>query len=127
MQENDETLTEYIKENGKQKAIVYFYHSVKDDGDLDIKKQAEWKFEDNTQYYFHGMLLRYDDPGNINFGYVGAVLFDVNVLCFGAGLNQIKNYGFRYGNFFTFFDDPRDQEMIKKGYKFYMDGVWINE
>ena len=65
------------------------------------------------------MELRYDDPGNINFGYVGAVLFSEEILCLGAGVNQISKYGFRFGDFSTFFDDPRDNMMIKLGYALY--------
>lgn len=70
------------------------------------------------------MLLRYDDPGNINYGYVGAILFDLEVLWFFAGANQVYNHGFQYGDSSTYFDDPRDREMIERGYTLYTEGTW---
>ena len=53
------------------------------------------------------------------FGYVGAVLFPETILCMAAGANQIKNHKFKYGSIFTFFDDERDNQMIKYGYNLY--------
>ena len=113
------TTEAYEDENGFLPAAIYFYNNVKDGGKLDIKLSDEWKFETGKIYVYNGRGLRYDDPGNINFGFVGAVIFPLDVLCFGAGANQVKNYGFRFGDFSTFFDDPRDNEMIKYGYTLY--------
>jgi hypothetical protein len=96
---------------------IYFYQNVNDDGILDIKKQEEWKFEEGKIYVYNGMQLRYDDPGNILFGYVGATLFPKMILCLGAGANQIKNYGLQFGDIISFYDDPRDQYMIRYGYE----------
>ena len=124
MNYNAEKLIDYRNENGYIGACVYFYKNVRDYGDLDIKLQDEWSFEAKTDYYFYGTLLRYDDPGNINFGYIGAILFDLNILCLGAGINQISKYGFQFGDFSTCFDDPRDNEMIKRGYNLYTKGTW---
>lgn len=124
MNNNAETLSTYLKENGYISACFYFYNIVRDFGELDIKLQDEWKFEANTDYYFNGTLLRYDDPGNINYGYIGAILFDLEVLWVGAGINQVGKYGFKYGDFSTYFDDPRDREMIERGYILYAEGTW---
>ena len=124
MNNNAETLSTYLNENGYINACFYFYNNVRDFGELDIKLQDEWKFEANTDYYFNGTLLRYDDPGNINYGYIGAILFDLEVLWVCAGLNQVGKYGLKYGDFSTYFDDPRDREMIERGYVLYTEGTW---
>ena len=119
MEENTKNLKKYKEENGFIKTTKYFYNNVKDGGALDIKLQDEWQFEEGKKYVFNGKQLRYDDPGNINFGYVGAVIFPEGILCFGAGLNQIGKHGFKFGNLSTWYDDPRDNEMIKYGYQLY--------
>ena len=119
MQDNVKTLSAYKNENGYIDAVLYFYNNVKDGGSLDIKLQDDWTFNPGFTYSFNGVILRYDDPGNINFGYVGAVLFSEEVLCCGAGINQVSKWGFKYGNITTWFDDPRDNEMIKWGYDLY--------
>lgn len=119
MEENASKLTGYLYVCGYERACKYFYDNVKDGGELDIKLTDEWKFEEGVTYIYSGQELRYDDPGNINFGYVGHVLFDRTVLCLGAGGNQIMKYGFKFGDVFSFFDDPRDNRMIKWGYRLY--------
>lgn len=121
MQDNAAEFAEYVKDNGKVKGAKYFYENVKDGGSLDIKLQDDWAFQDGVSYVFRCKGLRHDDPGNINFGYVGAVLFGEGVLCFGAGVNQISKWGFEYGDITTWFDDPRDNEMIKWGYTLYQE------
>ena len=119
MRFNADKLQEYYYTNGFAATALYFYQNVTDGGSLDIKLQEEWKFDSGKVYLFNGNRLRMDDPGNINFGYVGAVIFPLDILCLGAGLNQIKNWGFEFGDFSTFFDDPRDNQMIKYGYALY--------
>lgn len=119
MIKNAKTLEEYSQTHNFIETFIYFYDNVKDGGDLDIKLQEDWKFEEDKTYTFNGTILRYDDPGNINFGYVGAVLYPEDFLCLGAGVNQISKYGFIFGDFSTFFDDPRDNRMIKLGYTLY--------
>ncbi len=121
MEQNALELEEYKRLHGKVRAIIYFYENVTDGGALDIKLQEEWKFAEGKVYIFNGESLRYDDPGNINFGYVGAVLFPEEILCFGAGANQVKKWGFVYGDWSTYFDDPRDNAMIRYGYKLYQE------
>ena len=121
MRANAKTLSEYYEKHGFIQAAIYFYQNVTDNGVLDIKMQKDWAFEEGTEYTFNGMVLRNDDPGNINFGYVGAVLFTEEVLCAGAGANQISKYGFKYGDISTYFDDPRDNKMIKYGFGLYME------
>ena len=120
MEENVAEFEEYIDKNGTAAAAIYFLKNVVDGGVLDIKLQDEWSFEEGQMYIFNGRELRYDDPGNINFGYVGAVLFPEEMLCFGAGMNQISKYWFAFGDISTWFDDPRDNAMIKYGYSLYL-------
>jgi len=119
METNADRLQAYLNEHGYWDAVWYFYNNVKDGGELDIKLQDDWKFKEGVTYIYRGTELRYDDPGNINYGYVGAVLFSELILCAGAGLNQISKYGFQFGDIFSFFDDPRDNYMVKYGYKVY--------
>lgn len=117
MTTNADALYEYKEDFGYVDAAIYFYTNVKDNGDLDIKLQDDWKFDDDKIYLYNGMQLRYDDPGNINFGYVGRVLFNEEILCMGAGINQFLKYGTQFGNLSTWYDDPHDQEMIRYGYQ----------
>jgi len=128
MDENVEKLTEYYEKNGLTKTCNYFYNNVNDSGELDIKRKPDWVFLEGKTYYYNGIVLRYDDPGNVNFGYVGAAFFSIcglpsffsrEVLCLGAGLNQIKNYNFAFGDITTYFDDPRDYRMIRYGFNLY--------
>ena len=62
-----------------------------------------------------------DDPGNIHFGYTGAVLFPESFVCFGAGMNNISKFEFTTGNVDSYYDDPQDQEMMKWGYDLYFE------
>ena len=119
MDQNVEILKNYKENHSLLETWLYFIINVRDEGPLDIKLQGEWKFEEGVEYVFKGRTLRFDAPGNINYGYVGGVLFSEDFLCFGAGINQISKYGFTYGDITTWFDDPRDTEMIKYGYSLY--------
>ena len=123
MKTNSDKLKKHMENHNFYESAIYFYNIVKDDGELDIKLKDDWKFEGGTTYLFNNIELRYDDPGNINFGFVGAALFPEQVLCLGAGLNQIKKFGFKFGNILIFYDDPRDNIMIKYGYHLYMGGL----
>ena len=119
MRDNVRMLEEYKKENGRIKTWFFFRDNVTDGGALDIKLQDDWKFEEGKIYLYQNRKLREDDPGNINFGYVGAAIFPRIVLCYGAGKNQRSKYSFTYGDFTTFWDDPRDNWMIKYGHALY--------
>jgi RHS repeat-associated protein len=116
MEANVAKLEEYWSEHTTYETCWYFYENVKDGGTLDIKTQEEWKFEKGKKYIYNGMELRFDDPGNINFGYVGFTLFPKVLLCAGAGVNQIFKFAFQFGDVFSFYDDPRDNYMIRYGY-----------
>ena len=122
MHKNAATMRKVLKQRGWYYAAIYFYAKVKDGGDWDIKLQKEWKFEKGVTYTYQGKVLRWDDPGNIHFGYVGAVVFTEEAVCLGAGLNQITKFGFSFGDFSTYYDDPRDQEMMRWGHRLYKSG-----
>ena len=47
------------------------------------------------------------------------MVFTEEFLCAGAGLNQITKFGFSSGDFDSYFDDPRDQEMMRWGCRLY--------
>ena len=100
-------------------ASIEFYKNVTDGGKMDLKVQEEWDLSSNNKYWYHNKELRHDDLANILYGFVGAELFSLEMLCFGAGMNQIKNHGFNYGGWWNWFDDPRDTEMIEYGYHLY--------
>ena len=128
MQDNANALKAYYNENGFLATCSYFYNLVDDGKNLDIKLNPTWAFEKGKIYYYNGMVLRFDDPGNINFGYLGAAFSNEVlvpkglakiILCCGAGRNQRKKYGYKYGDITTFFDDPRDNWMIRYGFNLY--------
>lgn len=101
-----------------------FYHLVETGGPLDIKRQKAWQFRDGLTYYFNGIQLRNDDPGNIAFGYYGAAVFGREFLQFGAGLYQLRsdirnNEKIQWDG--KYFDNPHDSAMIEYGYNLYME------
>ena len=122
MHKNAATMRSVLKKRGWYLAAIYFYEKVKDGGDWDIKLTDEWTFEEGTVYLYQGKEIRWDDPGNIHFGYVGAVVFSEEAICLGAGLNQITKFGFSFGDFSSYYDDPRDQEMMRWGHRLYKSG-----
>ena len=122
MWKNAATLRRVRSKYGSLYAAIYYYEKVKDGGDWDIKQQEEWHFEQGTTYVYQGQVLRMDDPGNIHFGYVGAVIFPEEFVCFGAGMNNVSKFGFSEGDFDSYYDDPQDQAMMRWGYRLYVSG-----
>ena len=108
-------------QDGPQKTIVVmgiFAMASIDGGKYDLKLQDEWKFDENAKYTYGKYNLRYDDVGNIHYGYVGSVYFSEDFLCFAAGVNQFFKDGLSYG-IENNFDDPRDQIMVRIGCTLY--------
>ena len=122
MLKNGEELRRIRKEKGYLYACIYYYVKVTDAGDWDIKRTEDWSFEPGKTYVYQGVEMRMDDPGNIHFGYLGAILFPEEFVCFGAGLNNFMKFGRRDGNFASYFDDPHDQIMMRWGYQMYFNG-----
>ena len=115
MKNNANTLKEYKDKNGFLNATEYFVEKVRPQGDWDFKSQKEWNLDPETLYLYDGEILRYDDIGNIHYGYVGRVLFSENILLMAGGAVQIytKTAKLSYSN--SNFDDPRDQWAIQFG------------
>ncbi len=127
MRENEAALRAYLEENGHFAASLYYYVKVTDRGDWDIKVTDEWAFEDGVTYTYRGKVLRMDDPGNIHFGYLGAMLFTEEFICFGAGMNNFLKFGTVDGDLSSYYDDPQDQEMMRWGIQMYRDRTLYGE
>ena len=123
MEENAETIKKEMKENGYIAAAKYFYSKVKPGGDWDFKSQASWELNFDTGYFYNGAVLRYDDPGNIHYGYVGSVLFPPGLLLNAAGIVQIRSKTSKLSYWTSNFDDPRDAEMIWRGIELWDEGL----
>ena len=119
MQVNAAALEQFLAEKGYVLAALFYHAMVTDGGDWDIKLQDEWRFEPGKTYVYRGKVLRMDDPGNIHFGYTGAILFPEEFVCFGAGMNNLLKFGFDQGDLESYYDDPQDQEMMRWGYQMY--------
>ena len=101
---------------------IYFAKEVKGGGEWDLKTQWSILIGQKTNVYkykYKNKLLRADDPGNIHFGFVGSVLFSQMALCIGAGAYQVKSFHSHWNYYKSYFDDPRDTEMIKYSCKVY--------
>jgi len=82
----------------------------------DIKR----RIQPGVAWTFNGITCNNADIGNIHYGYVGrAAGYGLGTLSAGAGVAQlIFNPSDQY-TWRSFFDDPRDQEMIRYGYSLY--------
>lgn len=107
--------------------LKYFYEKVKAGGDWDIKSQESWHLTCENAYIYGILSLRYDDPGNIAFGFYGSLIFPIEILRAGAGLYQIYTRKSNIIWFSSFFDDPEDGQMIVIGHnlflKYYNTGI----
>lgn len=97
-------------------ATYIFYQRVKPGGAWDFKSQPSWDLEYNSTYLYGSVLLRFDDPGNIHYGYVGSALFGEDILKIAGGAVQIWTGTSDIAYWKSYFDDPRDQAMIALGY-----------
>ncbi|MCI1999720.1 MAG: polymorphic toxin type 44 domain-containing protein [Clostridia bacterium] len=98
----------------------------------DIKRRCSWIGD--LQYIFDGYIIDYDDAGNIAFGVLvraagisenfsqfcaGAVNFKDSILS-AKNLNEFrKNWNTEIHWKRTYYDDPRDNKAIKKGFEYY--------
>lgn len=106
----------YLK--GKIGGMLYlgitFYNLVKTGGDWDLKQN----YDKYSTYLFRNSYRSPEYIGNYHYGYQGYYLgFPKKVLLQAAGLNQYfgdsSNEDWTWDE--SYFDDPRDQEMIKDG------------
>ena len=115
MVENSIELTFYKEHYGLLAAVLHFYQNVKPGGAWDFKSQEEWDLNNNASYLFHGTILRYDDIGNIHYGFVGRVIFSEETLLLAGGVVQIWTGTSKWSYWKSNFDDPRDQWAIQIG------------
>ena len=122
MEENSKALEDYTETHNYVESTVYFVDKVKPGGEWDFKSQSSWNLDANTTYSYNGIELRYDDIGNIHYGYVGRVLYNQNILLMAGGFVQIftGTSSLDYCGFY--FDDPQDQWAIEYG-----SILWDNE
>ena len=92
-----------------------FIDRVRPNGEWDFKSQEEWNLSPNYLYQYNNHILRYDDIGNIHYGYVGRELFSTNALLWAGGVVQVCTGTSKWEYWQSCFDDPRDQEMIYFG------------
>lgn len=99
--------------------LAYFISQVQTGSIVDLKNQPSWE---KGAYIYEGELLRRDAFGNMLFGYVGKLFgYDDEFLCAGAGAYQIISFTSSWRYWDTYFDDPDDTEMIRRGIKIYND------
>ena len=121
MKANAKDMSDYRKSHSYLESVMFFVENVRTGGEWDYKNHLD----PNTTYIYNNngvyVELRYDDIGNINFGYVGRILFSEEILCMGAGAYQLiggpRNWGIS-----SYFDDPRDQWAIRYGYSLWDNG-----
>ena len=102
----------YAENHNDIELMLYFTNKVRPNGDWDYKVQLQ----SNQQYKYNDMILRFDDIGNIHYGYVGSAIYSEKTLLIAAGVVQLVfNPNLNY-NSSTYFDEPRDQEMIAYGH-----------
>jgi len=100
---------------GLANSFKYFFNNSKSGGAWDLKRLKDWQLSKEDWFVFKGRTLRFDDPGNIHFGYVGSVMFPITILRMGGGIYQVYSGTSSRSYRWTFFDDPRDSSMILFG------------
>ena len=75
-----------------------------------------WKLDRNEIYYYNGLLVTFQDPGNIHYGYVGSALHTLTDLHIAAGAYQIYSGTSDWSFWNSYFDDPMDGGAITYGY-----------
>ena len=90
MKKHYQEMTDYSIKHGRIKSYKYFKKKVRTGGEWDLKSQKEWSFLKTSVLIYNGEKLRYDDPGNIHYGYVGQAFTGEWQLQVGAGIEQIR-------------------------------------
>ncbi|MYY44009.1 polymorphic toxin type 44 domain-containing protein [Elizabethkingia anophelis] len=99
-----------------------FYDLVKSGGPYDLKQKKKSNFSykklgREVSAIYNGQAFGAEDFGNYNFGIAAkAYGFSLNFARAGAGLYQIYSFTSNIKWISTYFDDPRDSMMIKRGY-----------
>ena len=116
MEEGYNEISKYCMEHGLAETIVYFVENVKTGGKWDLKNRANWNLRKGATYIYNDIPLRWDEPGNICFGYIGSAIFGTDVLQLGAGMYQIMSGTSYWGYVSSYGDDPLDSMCIQYGY-----------
>ena len=116
MEEGYNEISKYCMEHGLAETIVYFVENVKTGGKWDLKNRANWNLRKGATYIYNDIPLRWDEPGNISFGYIGSAIFGTDVLQLGAGMYQIMSGTSEWGYVSSYGDDPLDSMCIQYGY-----------
>ena len=125
MHKHAKKLYRYAKKHSTYRTVKYFVKKVRLGGKWDLKSRKSWYIAPTDKnHYYRGRRIRYDDPGNIHYGFVGSILFSKTVLEIGGGLYQIKQRSSGVKFVCTYVDDPSDNEMIRWGVKLYNEWGW---
>ena len=116
MEEGYNEISKYCMEHGLAETIVHFVENVKTGGKWDLKNRANWNLRKGETYIYNDIPLRWDEPGNISFGYIGSAIFGTDVLQLGAGMYQIMSGTSYWGYVSSYGDDPLDSMCIQYGY-----------
>lgn len=83
-----------------------------------MKQQDEWS--QSSLYIFNGEIVDKDAPGNIMYGYMGKAYGIPDMVLYGAaGYAQVSAGTSSFSFADSFFDDPMDQENIRRGIELY--------
>ncbi len=94
-----------------------FYQLVRNSGEMDLKNQSEWQ---HSAYIFDGEVVDQDALGNINYGYFGRHCNIPEIVLLGAaGVAQFMAGTYEWEFWFTFLDDPRDNDRVSQGMEIY--------
>ena len=116
MREHEQQLGDYQAEHDFISTGLFFAEKVVDFGEWDLKSENGWGLDPNILYTYNNQALRYDDIGNIHYGYVGSVAFNAAILLVMAGAKQIDTDGtIKWERWNSNFDDPRDQWAVWYG------------
>ena len=101
-----------------------FAWMVRPGGQYDLKSKSEWQGKEH--FIYDGVVIWYDDPGNMLYGYLGKAMGLGDLTLYSAGAVQIATGTSSWSYVSSFFDDPRDQASIKMGIQRYKNtNSWI--
>ena len=95
-------------------AALVFADNVCPGHEWDLK--TSWNLSKDELYLFNDEILRFDDIGNIHYGFVGRTIFPSSILLKMGGVVQIFTGTSSFSYAGSNFDDPRDQWAIQYGY-----------
>ena len=109
-------MQEYFASHSFIETILYFVKNVQTNGKWDLKNQDDWELKPGIMYIYNDIPLRWDEPGNISFGYIGSAIFDADTLMLSAGVYQVLSGTSRWEYASSYFDDPLDSMCVEYGY-----------